>query len=99
MGKRGNITGESFDIEVIKQIEARQTFLGVNPKQDKHIVYQNNKTAFLRLASSIDIKDPNVSYNPLTPQTFGPTLPSTSLSREQIEKVLTDRGLPKSLAG
>ena len=56
MGKTGNITGEVFSEAVIRQIESRQTFLGVNPKQDKHLIYQNNKTAFVRLASSIDIK-------------------------------------------
>jgi hypothetical protein len=55
MPKKGNITGEPFDKEVVDQIEARQVFLGTNPKQDKHLVYQNNKTAFLRLASSIKI--------------------------------------------
>ena len=55
MPKNGNITGEPFDKEVVEQIEARQIFLGANPKQDKHLIYQNNKTAFLRLASSIKI--------------------------------------------
>lgn len=55
MPKKGNITGEPFDKEVVDQIEARQVFLGTNPKQDKHLIYQNNKTAFLRLASSIRI--------------------------------------------
>jgi hypothetical protein len=55
MPKKGNITGEPFDKEVVDQIEARQVFLGTSPKQDKHLVYQNNKTAFLRLASSIKI--------------------------------------------
>ena len=55
MPKKGNITGEPFDKEVVDQIEARQIFLGTNPKQDKHLIYQNNKTAFLRLASSIKI--------------------------------------------
>jgi len=55
MPKKGNITGEPFDKEVVEQIEARQAFLGINPKQDKHLIYQNNKTAFLRLASSIKI--------------------------------------------
>ena len=55
MTKKGNITGEPFDKEVVDQIEARQVFLGTSPKQDKHLVYQNNKTAFLRLASSIKI--------------------------------------------
>ena len=57
MPKKGNITGEPFDKEVVDQIEARQIFLGTNPKQDKHLIYQNNKTAFLRLASSIKIDD------------------------------------------
>ena len=47
MPKKGNITGEPFDKEVVDQIEARQIFLGQNPKQDKHLIYQNNKTAFL----------------------------------------------------
>jgi len=55
MPKKGNITGEPFDKEVVEQIEARQIFLGANPKEDKHLIYQNNKTAFLRLASSIRI--------------------------------------------
>ena len=55
MPKKGNITGEPFDKEVVDQIEARQIFLGINPKQDKHLIYQNNKTAFLRLASSVKI--------------------------------------------
>jgi len=51
----GNITGNPFDPEVVDQINIRQKFLGANPKQDKHLIYQNNKTAFLRLASSIKI--------------------------------------------
>jgi hypothetical protein len=51
----GNLTGNPFDPEVVDQIDARQTFLGINLKEDKHLIYQNNKTAFLRLASSIKI--------------------------------------------
>jgi hypothetical protein len=57
MPKTGNITGEPFDIEVIKQINARQTFLGARNRTDSQILYANNKTAFLRLASSIRIED------------------------------------------
>ena len=57
MPKTGNITGESFDIEVTKQINARQTFLGARNRTDSQILYANNKTAFLRLASSIRIED------------------------------------------
>ena len=57
MPKTGNITGQPFDPEVIDQINARQTFLGTQFKEDKHLIYQNNKTAFLRMASSINIED------------------------------------------
>jgi len=62
MPKNGNITGQPFDPEVIDQINARQSFLGVQNKLDKHLIYQNNKTAFLRLASSVNIEDtPNIT--------------------------------------
>ena len=60
----GNITGNPFDPEVVDQINIRQKFLGANPKQDKHLIYQNNKTAFLRLASSIKIKG-DASISPI----------------------------------
>jgi len=53
----GNITGNPFDEGVVAQIDARQTSLGLNPKPDSTLVYQNNKNAFLRLASSINIQD------------------------------------------
>ena len=51
----GNITGNPFAPGVVKQINQRQTFMGADPKDDRHIIYQNNKGAFLRLASSIRI--------------------------------------------
>jgi hypothetical protein len=60
----GNITGNPFDPEVVDQINIRQKFLGANPKQDKHLIYQNNKTSFLRLASSIKIKG-DASISPI----------------------------------
>ena len=53
----GNITGNPFDEGVVAQIDARQISLGLNPKPDSTLVYQNNKNAFLRLASSINIQD------------------------------------------
>jgi len=57
MPKTGNITGEPFDSEVIKQVNARQIFLGARNRTDSQIIYANNKTAFLRLASSIRVED------------------------------------------
>jgi hypothetical protein len=55
MPKNGNITGQVFDEDVIKQIETRQNFLGARYKNDSHLVYGNNSSAFLRLASSINV--------------------------------------------
>ena len=87
----GNITGNPFDPGVIKQINTRQIFLGVDQKQDKHIIYQNNKTAFLRLASSIRIDGYNDGQvGPLDP------IKSTFVSPATI---LEQRGLPASYVG
>jgi len=35
----GNLTGNVFDTDVIKQIEARQTFLGSRYKSDSNLIY------------------------------------------------------------
>ena len=87
----GNLTGNPFDPGVIKQINARQTFLGVDQKQDTHIIYQNNKTAFLRLASSIRIDGyNNGQVGLLDPQNPNFVSPAT---------ILEQRGLPASYAG
>ena len=87
----GNLTGNPFDPGVIKQINARQTFLGVDQKQDTHIIYQNNKTAFLRLASSIRIDGyNNEQVGLLDPQNPNFVSPAT---------ILEQRGLPASYAG
>ena len=56
MPKTGNITGQPFDSGVVDQINARQTVLGLNPKPDSALIYQNNKSAFLRLASSVNLE-------------------------------------------
>jgi hypothetical protein len=55
MPKNGNITGQVFDEDVIKQIEARQNFLGARYRTDANLIYSNNSNAFLRLASSINV--------------------------------------------
>jgi hypothetical protein len=55
MPRNGNITGEVFDDGVIKQIDKRQEFLGARYKTDKHLIFQNNQSSFLRLASSVNV--------------------------------------------
>jgi hypothetical protein len=88
----GNITGTPFLPEVTDQINKRQEFLGENPKQDKHIIWQNNKSAFLRLASSVNIEDE-------VPRNDTSTTGSIEIPLITAEQILTDRNLPKSLTG
>ena len=52
----GNLTGNVFDDGVINQIQARQTFLGARYKTDSNLIYGNNTTSFLRLASSVNVE-------------------------------------------
>lgn len=111
----GNITGEPFLPKVTEQIVKRQEFLGVSPKQDKHIIWQNNKSAFLRLASSINVED---EYKVLGAKFFtyeeaatflkeaqskgkaDNTLnPATAIQFIQAGEILNQRKLPASLAG
>jgi len=110
----GNLTGTPFLPAVTKQIEKRQEFLGVNPKQDKHIIWQNNKSAFLRLASSVNIEDDykvlgghfssfNEAENFLKEAKLQQKA-DADLTPEAIEyipaiTILTQRSLPASLVG
>jgi hypothetical protein len=100
---KGNITGTPFLPQVTEQINKRQQFLGENPKQDKHIIWQNNKTAFLRLASSVNIEN-EYSVN-------GNKFSDINEAREYslngggeiitayAENILKERELPQSLTG
>ena len=81
MPKTGNITGQPFDSGVVDQINARQTVLGLNPKPDSALIYQNNKSAFLRLASSVNLE---------------PALTATQILRERgLPTYLTGDALAK----
>ena len=57
MPRKGNIIGQVFDEEIIKQIGIREEFLGQRTKNDANLIYQNNQTAFLRLSSSVNVGD------------------------------------------
>lgn len=93
----GNITGNPFDPGVIKQINTRQKFLGANPKEDKHIIYQNNKTAFLRLASSIKIEGYNNGQTgPLDKNNTNFVSPQQILKERGISEIYVDNELAKA---
>jgi len=70
----GNLTGNVFDTDVIKQIEARQTFLGSRYKSDSNLIYSNNNTSFLRLASSVDVEVPQLLERSLSENLQGDLL-------------------------
>lgn len=63
MPKSGNLTGEVFDEGVINQIDTRQEFLGARYKTDKHLIFQNNQSSFLRLASSVNVGYSNINFS------------------------------------
>ena len=58
----GNVIGKVFDKYVQNQVKTRQTTLGHLGRSDKELQLLNNSTAFLRLASSVDISQ-NVAEN------------------------------------
>jgi hypothetical protein len=70
----GNLTGNVFDTDVIKQIEARQTFLGSRYKSDSNLIYSNNNSSFLRLASSVDVEVPQLKERSLSENLQGDLL-------------------------
>jgi hypothetical protein len=86
----GNITGNPFNPGVVKQINERQAFMGANPKQDQHLIYQNNKTAFLRLASSIKIEGYDIN---------NPDDPNIQILNQTSEEILSERGISKLYTG
>ena len=52
----GNILGQPFAPWVTKQINIRQESLGYVKYGEKDLLYQNTKTPWIRLASSVDIE-------------------------------------------
>jgi len=103
MPKNGNITGQVFDEDVIKQIEARQNFLGARYRTDAHLIYGNNNNAFLRLASSINV---GTSSSPIEIQVSGSTVNNTSAQEaatsdllSQGKNQLKERGINENLTG
>ncbi len=59
-----NIVGEGFPDEVIDQIKVRQKILGSINKTDEQLVWMNAKTGWVRMASSVDLKEQkrNLTY-------------------------------------
>ena len=51
-----NILGRPFSAVVTNQINARQDSLGENKISSSDLLYQQTKTPWLRLASSVDVK-------------------------------------------
>lgn len=54
-----NIAGGPFQPYVSKQIEVRKSFLesSNNLRTNEHILYQNNRNGWIRLTSSVDVKE------------------------------------------
>lgn len=66
--KKGNIVGEPFAKYVNEQIEQRQSFHGSglhSPRDPKHLQYLNGKTSWVKMASSVFIKEENEQLDTL----------------------------------
>jgi hypothetical protein len=103
MPKNGNITGQVFDEDVIKQIEARQNFLGARYRTDANLVYSNNNSAFLRLASSINV---GTSSSPVEVTGDVNAVAQTALQEKATSDLLSqgknqlgERGINQNLTG
>jgi hypothetical protein len=103
MPKNGNITGQVFDEDVIKQIEARQNFLGARYRTDANLVYSNNNSAFLRLASSINV---GTSSSPVEVTGDLNKIAQTALQEKATSDLLSqgknqlgERGINQNLTG
>jgi hypothetical protein len=83
----GNITGQVFDKDVIKQIKTRQSFLGARTKTDPHLIYGNNNNSFLRLASSVNV---GTSSAPIDVQVEGNTVSDTVAQEKATGDLLSE---------
>jgi hypothetical protein len=99
----GNITGQVFDKDVIKQIKTRQSFLGARAKTDPHLIYGNNNNSFLRLASSVNV---GTSSAPIDVQVEGNTVSDTVAQEKATGDLLSEgknqlgeRGINQNLTG
>ena len=62
MGNKSNLLGDNFKPYVNGQIKIRQNKLGKQIKTNEEIVWENAKTAYVALASSVNIQN-NPIYN------------------------------------
>ena len=59
----GNITGTPFDPNLKKQIDIRQLRLGKLNRENDDLLFYNSKTAWLRLASSVNVSKETLIHN------------------------------------
>ena len=50
-----NIVGEGFDKYVVEQVATRQALLGSVVRTNENLVWQNNRNGFVKLVSSADV--------------------------------------------
>ena len=56
-----NIVGEGFDKYVVDQVATRQAILGSAAKTNTYLVWENTRTSFVKLVSSADITNLQVT--------------------------------------
>tara|TARA_R110000851_G_scaffold206091_1_gene358138 strand:- start:168 stop:3650 length:3483 start_codon:yes stop_codon:yes gene_type:complete len=89
-----NIVGGPFKSYVDEQVKVRQEKLGNSNKTSEEIVWENGKSAFVALASSVNIENSKYQILANSPSftTFeqqGPTLDGTPLSSQEEAQLIT----------
>ena len=80
----GNITGEPFSKGVKDQIKTRQTKLGKLNRNNEDLLFYNSKTAWIRLASSIDVNEEAIKKNIPELSTVASKLAGSGLARKCV---------------
>ena len=89
-----NIVGGPFKSYVDEQVKVRQEKLGNSNKTSEEIVWENGKSAFVALASSVNIENPKFQILANSPSFTafnqqGPTLDGTPLSSQEEAQLIT----------
>ena len=92
-----NILGQPFSPWVTKQINVRQTSLGNSTNlTNNNLLYQNAKSPWLRLASTVDIVEGEENYNKILANT---SIPKSTLSGDTPARNFILQGGASKLVG
>jgi len=101
-----NLLGENFKPYVAKQIKTRQDILGrresgilSDSNSNEAIMWENGKTSYVALASSVDIKDSPIYKTNISVDVEAVQGATGAFTEEEQEELREDAGFPPSVPG